>query len=206
MALSSITEKGRPVVIVTADKQEYNKNTNVMKAFGNVNIVYKDVETLSNQAIVDLTKNNDVKRIQLIGNANLKQANSKITAKKLDYDNIKQEAVATGSVFSDIITEDNKNIKVWSEYQSFDKKANVMTASGSTVIKYEDYTARGPKVNVFPDSKTKKLNQAVFLGRSKIETKGRTIEADRISITMNPKDFKAEGNVKSVIPNIGNMK
>ncbi len=204
--LSSITEKGRPVVIVTADKQEYNKNTNVMKAFGNVNIVYKDVETLSNQAIVDLTKNNDVKRIQLIGNANLKQANSKITAKKLDYDNIKQEAVATGSVFSDIITEDNKNIKVWSEYQSFDKKANVMTASGSTVIKYEDYTARGPKVNVFPDSKTKKLNQAVFLGRSKIETKGRTIEADRISITMNPKDFKAEGNVKSVIPNIGNMK
>lgn len=203
--LSSITEKGRPVVIVTADKQEYNKNTNVMKAFGNVNIVYKDVETLSNQAIVDLTKNNDVKRIQLIGNANLKQANSKITARKLDYDNIKQEAVATGNVFSDIITEDNKNIKVWSEYQSFDKKSNVMTASGSTIIKYEDYTARGPKVNVFPDSKTKKLNQAVFLGRSKIETKGRTIEADRISITMNPKDFKAEGNVKSVIPNIGNM-
>ena len=37
-----------------------------------------------------------------------------------------------------------------------------------------------------------------------IETKGRTIEADRITITMNPKDFKAEGNVKSVIPNIGN--
>ena len=44
------------------------------------------------------------------------------------------------------------------------------------------------------------------MGRSKIESKGRTIEADRISITMNPKDFKAEGNVKSVIPNIGEMK
>ncbi len=204
--LSSITEKNKPIVIVTADKQEYNKNANVMKAFGNVNILYKDVETLSNQAIVDLTKDNDVKKIQLIGNAKLNQNGSRISANKLNYDNIKQEATATGNVFTDIITEDNKNIKVWSDFQSYDKKANVVTASGSTTIKFEDYIAKGPKVNVFADKNTKKLNEAVFVGRSKIETKGRTIEADRISITMNPKDFKAEGNVKSIIPNIGNMK
>ena len=204
--LSSITEKGKPIVIVTADRQEYNKNTNVMKATGNVNIVYKDVETFSQQAIVDLTKNNDVKRIQLIGNAQLNQSGSKISARKLDYDNIKQEAVATGNVFTDITTEDNKNIKVWSDYQSYNKKANYMSASGSTTIKYEDYTAKGPKVNVYPDKITKKLNEAVFVGRSKIETKGRSIEADRIVITMEPKDFKAEGNVKSIIPNIGGMK
>ena len=204
--LSSITEKNKPIVIVTADKQEYNKNANVMKAFGNVNILYKDVETLSNQAIVDLTKDNDVKKIQLIGNAKLNQNGSRISANKLNYDNIKQEATATGNVFTDIITEDNKNIKVWSDFQSYDKKANVVTASGSTTIKFEDYIAKGPKVNVFADKNTKKLNEAVFVGRSKIETKGRTIEADRISITMNPKDFKAEGNVKSIIPNIENIK
>ncbi|MGM9994682.1 MAG: LptA/OstA family protein [Candidatus Avigastranaerophilus sp.] len=203
--ISSITEKGKPVVIVTADKQEYNKYTNVMKATGNVNIVYKDVETFSQQAIVDLTKENDVKRIQLLGNAQLNQSGSKISARKLDYDNIKQEAVATGSVFTDITTEDNKNIKVWSDYQSYNKKANYITASGSTTIKYEDYTAKGPKLNVYPDKVTKKLNEAVFIGRSKIETKGRSIEADRIVITMDPKDFKAEGNVKSIIPNIGGM-
>ena len=101
-------------------------------------------------------------------------------------------------------TEDNKRIEAWSDYQSYDKKANVVSASGSTKIKYEDYLATGPKVNVYADKTTKKLNEAVFVGRSKIETKGRTIEADRITITMNPKDFKAEGNVKSVIPNIGN--
>ena len=204
--LSSITEKNKPIVIVTADKQEYNKNANVMKAFGNVNILYKDVETLSNQAIVDLTKDNDVKRIQLIGDAKLNQNGSRISANKLNYDNIRQEATASGNVYTDIITEDNKNIKVWSDFQSYNKKANFVTASGSTKIQYEDYIATGPKVNVFPDKNTKKLNEAVFVGRSKIETKGRTIEADRISITMNPKDFKAEGNVKSVIPNIGNMK
>ena len=203
--VSTISEKDKPVVIVTADKQEYNKHTNTMKAFGKVNILYKDVETLSNNAIVELNKENDVKKIFLNGNANLKQNKSKISASKLTFDNISQEAVAIGNVYTSIVTEDNKQIEVWSDYQSYDKQANVVSASGSTIVKYEDYKATGPKVNVFADKVTKKLNEAVFLGRSKIETKGRTIEADRITITMNPKDFKAEGNVKSVIPNIGGI-
>ena len=174
-----------------------------MKAFGNVNILYKNIDTLSSKAVVDLTKDNDVKRIELTGNARLKQDKSNINADKLTYDNIKNEATAVGNVYTDILTEDKKQIKVWSNFQSYDKNANVVTASGNTKIIYEDYTATGPKVNVFPDAETKKLNKAIFVGRSKIETKGRTIEADRITITMNPKDFKAEGNVKSIIPNIG---
>lgn len=202
--ISSITEKDRPIVIVTADRQEYNKATNTMKAFGNVNILYKDIETFSSEAYVNLNDKNDVKKIDLIGTAMLKQGKSKINANKLSYDNILEEAIARGNVYTDIITEDNKRIEVWSDYQSYDKKANVVSASGATKIKYEDYLATGPKVNVFADKVTKKLNEAVFVGRSKIETKGRTIEADRITITMNPKDFKAEGNVKSIIPNIGN--
>lgn len=202
--ISSITEKDRPIVIVTADRQEYNKATNTMKAFGNVNILYKDIETFSSEAYVNLNDKNDVKKIDLVGSAILKQGKSKINANKLTYDNILEEAVARGNVYTDITTEDNKRIEVWSDYQSYDKKANVVSASGSTKIKYEDYLATGPKVNVYADKTTKKLNEAVFVGRSKIETKGRTIEADRITITMNPKDFKAEGNVKSVIPNIGN--
>lgn len=201
--ISSVTENDRPVIIVTADKQQYSKTTNTMKAFGNVNILYKNIDTFSNEAVVELNKNNDVKKIHLIGKARLKQDKSKINANKLSYDNLKEEAVATGNVYTDIITEDNKKIEVWSDYQAYDKRAKIVTASGSTKIKYEDYLATGPKVNVFADKNTGKLNEAVFVGRSKIETKGRTIEADRITITMNPKDFKAEGNVKSVIPNIG---
>lgn len=200
--VSSVTEKDKPVVVVTADKQEYHKQTNTMKAFGEVTVLYNDMETFSNNAVVDLTSGNDVKRIVLNGNASLKQNKSKIKANKLDYDNIKEVAVASGNVYSDITTDDGKRIEVWSDYQSYNKKTNVVSASGNSKIKYEDYIATGPKVIVYGDSKTDKLNEAVFSGRSKIETKGRTIEADRITITMEPKDFKAEGNVKSVIPNI----
>ena len=200
--ITSITEKDRPIVIVTADKQEYNKTTNMMKAFGNVNILYKDVETFSKEAFVSLSDKNDVKKIDLVGNARLHQGKNKINANKVTYDNIKEEAVAIGNVYTDLTTEDNKRIEVWSDYQSYNKKSNFVTASGSTKIKYDDYLANGPKLNVYADKQTNKLNEAVFVGRSKIETKGRTIEADRITIIMNPKDFKAEGNVKSVIPNI----
>ncbi len=201
--ITSITEKERPVVIVTADKQEYYKVSNIMKAYGSVNIVYNDIKTFSNNAVVDLTKDNDVKQIQLTGNARLNQDKSKINAAKLTYNRVKDEAIAIGNVYSDITTEDNKRIEVWSNYQSYDKKNNIVSASGSAKIKYDDYLATGPKVNVYADPKTKKLNEAVFIGRSRIETKGRSIEADRITITMNPKDFKAEGNVKSIIPNAG---
>ncbi|MBQ9245961.1 hypothetical protein IJ182_06825 [bacterium] len=200
--ISSITENNKPVVIVTADRQEYNKTNNMMKAFGNVNIIYKDVETFSSEAYVSLNDKNDVKKIDLVGNAKLHKGKNKINARKVSYDNIKEEAVAIGNVYTDLTTEDNKRVEIWSDYQSYNKKSNFVNASGSTKIKYEDYHATGPKVNVYADKNTKKLNEAVFVGRSKIETKGRTIEADRITITMNPKDFKAEGNVKSVIPNI----
>ncbi len=201
--ISTITEKNKPVVIVTANRQEYHKNENVMKAFGSVNIVYKDINTFSNEASVYLNKKNDVKKIELIGNAKLKQDRNKIHANKLTYDNVKEEAEAFGTVYTDVTTDDNKRIEVWSNYQYYDKKANFVTASGNAHIKYEDYDALGPKVNLYSDKQTKKFNEAVFLGRSTIETKGRTVTADRITITMNPKDFKAEGNVKSVIPNFG---
>lgn len=201
-AQSSVTEKNKPVIVVTADTQEYNNKTNVMKATGTVIVYYKDVETFSNTAVVDLTKKNEIKRIQLIGNGVIKQKNNVIKAQRFSYDAIRQEAVGVGNVFTDVNMEDGTAIKVWSHYQMYDQKDNVLVASGNTVVKYKDYTATGPKASVFPDKKTNKLNEVVFLGRSKIEEQGRTIEADRIRMTLKPKDFSAEGNVKTFIPNV----
>lgn len=201
-AQSSVTEKKKPTIVVTADKQEYNNKSNVMKASGAVIVYYKDVETFSNTAVVHLTKKNDIKRIQLIGNGVIKQKNNKITANNFNYDTVREEATATGSVFTDVNMEDGTQIKVWSNYQMYDQKANILVASGNTVIKYKEYVASGPKASVFPDKVTNKLNEVVFLGRSKIEQEGRTIEADRIRMTLSPKDFQAEGNVRTFIPNI----
>lgn len=204
-AQSSVTEKNKPTIVITADTQEYNNNNYVMKASGAVIVYYKDVETFSNSAVVDLTKKNEIKRIQLIGNSVIKQKNNVIKAQKFSYDAIRQEAVGTGNVFTDVNMEDGTMIKVWSNYQMYDQKDNILVASGNAIIKYKEYTATGPKASVFPDKKTNKLNEVVFLGRSRIEEAGRTIDADRIRMTLNPKDFSAEGNVKTIIPNVQGM-
>lgn len=204
-AQSSVTEKNKPLIVVTADKQEYNNNNYVMKASGAVIVYYKDVETFSNTAVVDLTKKNDIKRIQLIGNSVIKQKHNVIKAQRFSYDAIREEAIGTGDVFTDVNMEDGTMIKVWSNYQMYDKKENVLVASGNAIIKYKEYTATGPKASVFPDRKTNKLNEVVFLGRSRIEEAGKTIDADRIRMTLHPKDFAAEGNVKTVIPNVQGM-
>lgn len=201
-AQSSVTQGKKPLIVVTAEQQEYNNNTNIVSASGGVVIYYKDIETYSDCADVALNGSNEIKKINLVGNGRIKQKSSTITANRFSYDTAREEAIATGNVFTDVNMEDGTMLKVWSDYQLYDEKPNVVVASGNAIVKYKDYTATGPKASVFPDKKTNKLNEVVFLGRSKIEQQGRTIEADRIIMTLKPKDFSAEGNVKTFIPNV----
>ena len=52
------------------------------------------------------------------------------------------------------------------------------------------------------DANTGKPNEVYFVGRSKIVQQDKDIIADKIRITMEPKDFQAEGNVRTIIHNI----
>ena len=199
---STILQESQPTVIVTADSQEYDNVTNIMKAKGGVIIYYKDSQAFADYAQVDLDKNNDVKKMVLSGHAYVKQKESTFTANEFVHYADKKITTASGNVFSDV-NDEQTQIKVWSDFQQIDQKSNVITASGHTIVHYQDYVAEGPKASVYPDSKTGKLNRVVFLGRSKITQQGRSIEADRINMTLNPKDFQADGHVKTFIPNVG---
>ena len=97
---------------------------------------------------------------------------------------------------------DGTRINVWSDRQEYYKASNIIQASGKVHVTYKDYDARGPKATVYPDKKTNKPNEIVFLGRSVITEQMRSIEADRIKMFIEPKNFFAEGNVKTVIRNI----
>jgi len=199
---STILKNNQPNVIVTADSQEYDNQANVMKAKGGVIIYYDGAQAFADYAEVDLAKDNSVKKMILSGHASVTRKDSTIKADKFVHYADKKVTTANGNVFSDI-NDENTKIKVWSDFQQVDQKTNVVTASGHTKVHYQDYVAEGPKASVYPDSKTGKLNEVVFLGRSKISQQGRSIEADRINMTLNPKDFKADGNVKTFIPNVG---
>lgn len=199
---STVLKNQQPSVIVTADNQEYDNNTNIIKAKGGVIIYYEDANAYADYAQVDLDKNNDVKKLTLQGNAYVKQKESTVKANKFVHHADTKITTATGNVFSDI-NDEKTQIKVWSDFQQIDQKSNIITASGHTVVHYKDYIAKGPKASVYPEANTKNLNRVVFIGRSRITQAGRSIEADRINMTLNPKDFQAEGNVKTFIPNVG---
>ena len=75
-----------------------------------------------------------------------------------------------------------------------------MMAAGNVHISYCDYVADGPKAVMHLNPNTNKPQKIIFMGRSKIVEKGvNSVEADRITMTVEPKTFKAEGNVKSSI-------
>ncbi len=204
---TTVTENGamKPTVIITADEQQYDTNTKKLVAKGGVIIYYKDVETFSDSAVADLTQDGDLKKLTLTGHGRLKQNNSIITADKFIYDATKEIAYALGSAHSDVDM-DGTRINVWSTRQEYYKKTNIIQASENVHVTYKDYDARGPKATVYPDPKTNKPNEIVFLGRATISEQMRTIQADRIKMFINPKNFFAEGNVKTVIKNIQNSK
>ena len=202
---TTVTENMQPTVIINADEQEYDTNTKILTAKGGVIIYYKDVETFSDTAVANLDKDGNLKKLTLSGHGRLKQKDSVITANKFIYDAAKEEAYAIGNSHSDVNLDGTK-VKVWAYRQQYNKKTNTLMANGSVRVIYKDYDARGPKATVYPDPKTNKFNQVVFVGRSTIVETTRSITADRIKMFLNPKNFFAEGNVKTVIRNVQGQK
>ena len=198
---TTVTENAQPTAIITADSQEYDSNSKVLTAKGSVIIFYKDVETFSDTAVANMNKDGDLQKITLTGHGKLKQKDSIIVADKFIYDAVTEEAFGIGNAYSDVSMDDTR-IQVWSNRQQYDKKTNVMMAAGDVHVIYQDYDANAHKASVYPDPKTNKPNKVVCVGRSKITNQGRTIEADRIEMIIEPKNFFAEGNVKTFIPNI----
>ena len=105
----------------------------------------------------------------------------------------------SGNTSTDVTFDDGSRLYVTARFQQYNKNANNIIAGGNVKIKYKDYTAVGPKAQVFIDSATQKPNKVVFTGRSKITQNASTVEADVITMTMNPKEFNATGNVKTSI-------
>lgn len=195
-----------PTVIITADTQEYNTVTSVMKADGSVIIHYKEIETFSNHAIIKTSKNGELQRLDLIGNARIKQDKQKASADHFIYSPATDELIAMGNTVSDVILEDGSKLLLKSNYQEFSKKENTFLGSGNVQVWFQDYYAQGPKMTFFPDKKTNKPNEIYFSGRSSITQEMKTIYADKIKIVLKPKNFFAEGNTKTVIKNIGGKK
>lgn len=191
-----------PIVVINANEQEYDTKTGLMTAIGAVTIKYKDLDTFSDKAKVRTDKNGDLKDIELIGNARIKQEGNDSYADRFYYSAGTKVLTATGNTTSKTVTDDGATLVLKSSRQEYAQDRNIFTASGNVRVWYQDYYAVGPKLTLYPN-KEGKPNEAYFTGRSSITQGVRTIYADKIKMTMKPKDFHADGNTRTVIKNIG---
>lgn len=192
-----------PIVVINANEQEYNTKTGIMTATGAVTMLYKDIETFSNNAEITTDKNGDLKKLVLIGNARVKQGKNESLADKFVYDAVTGNLTAYGNTTSNTTMDDGSKLVLKSNYQEYNQKRAIFNASGNVRIWYQDYYAAGPKVSLYPSAGTTKPNEAYFIGRSSITQGVRTIFADKIKMVMTPKSFDAQGNTRTVIKNIG---
>lgn len=199
---SIITEGNTPIIVISADTQEYDTTSSVMVATGSVTIKYKDIDTFSDKAVIIADEKGGVKKIDLIGNARVKQEQNESEGHHFIYNALTDEMSVEGNTKTIALSDDGKKLTIHSDYQQYNKKQNSYVGSGHVKIWYDDYYAQGPKVSVFPNAKTNKPNEVYFIGRSKIVQQEKDIIADKIKMTMEPKDFTAEGNVKTIIHNV----
>lgn len=198
---SIITEGNTPIVVINANEQEYDTKSNIMVATGSVGIKYKDIESFSDKAVIIADTKGGLKKIDLIGNARVKQANNVSEGNHFVYNPLTEEMSVSGNTKTVAIMDDGKKLTIHSDYQQYNKPQNSYIGNGHVKIWFEDYYAQGPKVSVFPNSEGKP-NEVYFVGRSKIVQQDKDIIADKIRMTLEPKDFQAEGNVRTIIHNI----
>lgn len=202
---TTVFDGKEPVVIITADNQEYDTKSNVMKANGSVIIHYKEIETFSNQAIIKTNKGGDLQRIDLLGSARIKEEKNLALADHFIYSPATDELIAMGHTTSNATLDDGSKLVLKANYQEYNKQSNTFLGSGNVKIWFKDYFAQGPKVTFFPDKKTNKPNEIYFTGRSSITQDIKTIYADKIKIVLKPKNFYAEGNTKTVIKDVNKV-
>lgn len=199
---SIITEGNTPIVIINADEQEYDTKSNIMVATGKVGIQYKDIETVSDKAVILTDSKGGLKKIDLIGHATVKQEQNVSEGDHFVYNPTNDDMNVTGNTKTIAYTDDGKKLTIHSDYQQYNKKQNSYIGVGHVKIWFDDYFAQGPKVSVFPNKDTGKPNEVYFVGRSKIVQVDKDIVADKIRLSLDPKDFQAEGNVRTIIHNV----
>lgn len=202
---TTVFDGKEPIVIITADSQEYDTKSNVMKANGGVIIHYKELETYSEHAIIKTNKGGDLQRIDLLGAARIKQAKNSAIADHFIYSPVTDELISMGHTTSNAILDDGSKLTLKADYQQYNKKSNTFLGSGDVRVWFKDYYAQGPKVTFYPDKKTNKPNEIYFTGRSSITQDIKTIYADKIKLVLKPKNFYAEGNTKTVIKDVNKV-
>lgn len=205
-AESSVFENKEPLVHIKAGSQIFDIKKNVIVASDGVKINYKEILTNSDRARITINEAGNLNKVELLDNVRIDQENSIIRANQVFYNPTTDEMVASGNASSETKMEDGTYVVIYADYQQYDNASKTLITSGNVKIKYKDYIASGPKATFIPEKGANVPNRIVFLGRSKIQEGQKFVEADRIELTLDPKNFTAEGNVKTRFTQVDSYK
>lgn len=198
-----ITEGQTPVAVINADSQEYDMKSSVMTAEGSVSIKYKDINAYTDKAVIHTDNRGELKRIDLMGRAKIDQSKHHATADHFIYEAQSEEMTAMGNATTTTILDNGKEFVLKANYQQYNKLQGIFIGNGNVRAWYDTYFAKGPKVVCYPDKVTNKPNEVFMIGRSTIKENEKEITADKIKVIIEPKNFMAEGNVRTVIYQAG---
>lgn len=190
---SRITTVAENPFIIRSDTQQFDNRNNLVTATGNVQVQYEGTDATSDKAYLRIREGGQAEKAVFIGGATLKKENSKINGGKITV------MVESGNLHAEDgvetrVKDGTDTIIIRSDYQHYDKSSDKMLASGHVKVTYGNYIATGPKAT-FKLNKGE-LDNILMTGRPTIVEDDRTIIADKIVITTNPKNFDATGNVK----------
>ena len=110
---------------------------------------------------------------------------------------------AVGDAVSTTILDNGKEFVLKANYQQYNRKQGIFIGNGNVRAWYDTYYAKGPKVVAYPDKVTNKPKEVFMIGRSTIKENEKDITADKIKVIIEPKNFTAEGNVRTIIHQAG---
>ncbi len=196
-AESAVFEDKKPIVHIKAGSQIFDIKKNIIVASDDVKINYEKINTQSDKARISINEKGNLDKVEFLGNVAISQDKSIIKADNVLYKPNADEMVASGNTNSTTVLDEKTNVVIWADFQQYDNISKTLITSGHVRIKYKDYIATGPKATFIPDNNSSRPNKIMFIGRSRIQEGQRYVEADRIQITLEPKNFQAEGNVKT---------
>lgn len=194
---SMVSENGKPILTIKSNSQKFNANKNTITASGSVVMNYKEISTNSSSTIINMTKDGKPDKVNLSGAVKIIEDKNLINADSVIFNPNTNEMFADGAVKSKTMLDPETPVLIVANSQQYNKSNNIILANGNVKIIYKDYVASGPKATIMPENNGAKPNKIIFTGRSNIKEGARQVEADRIIITMDPKNFNAEGNVKT---------
>ncbi len=196
---SYITTIANDPFTIRSDVQQFDNVNKLVTASGSVKVRYKETDVYSANATLRMGADGKAERAIFTGDAKMRQKTSEMQGGKITImvgsgDLIAENHVKTRVDMGEEANPDEREILIYSDYQQYDKSSDKMLATGHVRIHYGGNITNGPKATFY--MKGGGVEKILLTGRSTIIEEARKITADVITITTNPKNFDAVGNVK----------